>query len=483
MMRTLFAAMCTLALSMTGSAAAQDSGHGGGETGCGDLFGDLVHVKRVGTGQPILEMRWIEYPMGVYGWGFCPIPVDPGGAEVGFVPLSCDAANPLAVIEVDYFGRLSAGRTKERNIRMHFDEVISTIKDPAVTKVERDQVGRLRLTYTTTDPVTGAATTTLKVIDSPQENLALYRRVMAYGHIQTDPLEVDTSFHGDPALGVQYHPALTKADYAKFDGVADELLLPGGGTDCFDATGYGDVALDACGAPLEVSSEDFMIATGFLGGAADKTGKITVDLVQYMNRILKIPAGSGESAAALNTLPAIVRLCDASGVQQIGEGEPPPLSDEGTPLPWPTDPSPLECGEYEVGAEFLAMLATMRSLGHMVTLPVGWVPQPEKDALLMKNIDAEIAKVMERFVDFGHVEQYVRASWFPSTVTVIKPARNNTWVLASGVSIKSYLDYKNGPLSGDNIAGFISAATDSVRAVEFVHNYEVPDDLAPGWRW
>lgn len=482
MKRIVFAAICTAALTTSGSAVAQDSSHGGQDSGCGDLFGDLVHVKRSATGQPIVEMRWIEYPMGVYGWGFCPIPVDANNAEIGFLPFSCDAADPLAVVEVDYFGRLSGGRTKQRNIRMHFDEVISTIKDPEVTKVSRDPAGRMQLTYTVTDPITSVVATTVKVIDSPQENMALYRRVMAYGHIQTDPLEVDTSFHGDPALGVQYHPALEKADYAKFDPVMSDLLLPAGGAACFGAAGYGTVPVSACSAPLEVGSEDFVISAGFLGGAADKSGKITVDLTQYLNRILKIPSGAPEAAAALNTLPTIVRFCDANGVQQIADGASPPLSDEGTPLPWPVDPSPLDCGEYDVNPEFLAWLAALQTSGQMVTLPAEWVSQPEKEALLLEKIASQVATAKERFIDFGHVEPYVRATWFPYSTTVIKPVKTTTWSLTT-VLVKSYLDYKNGPLGGEGLQGFISVATDSLRAVEFVHNYAVPDNLAPGWRW
>lgn len=488
MTRIVKVVLCGLAVAIATPSAAQESGHGGGETGHGDLFGDLVHVKRWvtdegETGRPILEMRWIEYPQGVYGWGFCPIPIDVNGAEIGFAPFSCEVAVAGAAIEVDYFGRLSAGRTKERNTRMHFDEVISTIKDPAVTKVDRDPAGRLRLTFTST--VDGVVTNTFKVIDSPQENLALYRRVMVYGHLQTDPLEEDTSFHGDPALGTVFHPALTPADYEKFDRVVGELLLKRGGAACFLGTGYGDVPLSACSAPEEVGSEDFMLATGFLGGAADKHGKITVDLVQYMNRILKIAAGSAEWAAALETVPPVIRFCDQNGVPQITADTPIPLGDEGAPLPWPVVIAPLECGLYdaEADATFLTTLNAMRTAGQWVTLPAGWQSQPEKDALVVKNIDAEFTKLNERFVDFGKVEPYVRAAWFPSPVTVIKPLDATTWTLASGVSMTSYLDYKNGPLGGENITGFVSAATDGVRAVEFVHEYEVPAVLAPGWSW
>ncbi len=55
-----------------------------------------------------------------------------------------------------------------------------------------------------------------------------------------------------------------------------------------------------------------MSAGAALGGAANKTGKITVDLVQYMNRILKITKKTEASEATLDWLPAKVRDCWSS---------------------------------------------------------------------------------------------------------------------------------------------------------------------------
>ena len=168
--------------------AAQHGGEGGGESGggCGDVFGDLIHVKRDAvTGQPILAQRWIDLPKELpYGWGYCPIAVDKNGLEIPFVALSCDPVDPTgtAVVPVDYFGRLSGGRTKERNSRMHFNEVISNIK--MAGGVRLDETGRLQLGYTCTSNTQCAE---WGVIDSPMENMALYTRLMKYGHFQTDP--------------------------------------------------------------------------------------------------------------------------------------------------------------------------------------------------------------------------------------------------------------------------------------------------------
>jgi hypothetical protein len=118
------AALCALLLGGAPVVAQSD--------GTGDVFGDLIHILRdPGTGQPILAQRWVELPGPVtgYGWGYCPIPVSTAGDELAFIPYTCDPLDPTAVVDVDYFGRLNASRTRERVNRMHFDEVITTIKD------------------------------------------------------------------------------------------------------------------------------------------------------------------------------------------------------------------------------------------------------------------------------------------------------------------------------------------------------------------
>ena len=104
----------------------QDHGSGGGGGGgCGDVYGDLIHILRDElTGQPILAQRWIELPAEDedYGWGYCPIAVyGETKEEIPFLPYTCDI-DPYYlefVEEVNYFGRLNGGRTKERNHREH----------------------------------------------------------------------------------------------------------------------------------------------------------------------------------------------------------------------------------------------------------------------------------------------------------------------------------------------------------------------------
>lgn len=408
-------------------ALAQGHGGGGGGAGCGDVFGDLIHIKRApGTGQPILQKRWIEYPQDTYGWGYCPIPVGVDGQELPFADLSCDPLDPAAVVEVDYFGRLSGGRTKERNQRMHFDEVISSIKTSGAVK--QDETGRLMLGYDcTSNPGGQVGCDTWAVVDSPMESLGLYARLLRYGHLQTDPLEVDTWAHGDPEAGTQYHPALGPEDWGKLAGSLRHLL-PGSGwaqpAHCFGEAYLGGFN-PACARPEALASRDTVRAASFLAGAADKTGKITVDLVQYMNRILKIALDTEASQATVDTLPALVRDCGPDPDQQITDVALCPVAEAPAGLPAPAN---------------------------------------------------------ELFLDFSRTS-YERAESRDGTLLVIRPAGAGLWQEVDGVPVAAWLDFVNGPspTAVQGVDGFVAAASDALRSIEFVHNYAIPDDL--GWNF
>lgn len=298
--RLLVAAIgISLTLSLGTTPRAQGTGHSGGSH-VGDVFGDLIHIKRdPSTGQPILQKRWVALPNDQFGYDYCPIPIDAIGFEIPFLDLTCDPDPQFAnaVVAVDYFGRLSGGRTQERNLRMHFDEAIRGIQ--SAETVTLDEASRLRLG---TDCTSVGVCASWRSIDSPQENLALYRWVMKYGHIQTDPAEVDTAMGGDPAAGTQYHPALSGSDWAKFMSPVTDLLPRSSAGQCFSG-GFNA----ACAAPQALTSIDFFLAGALLSGAADKTGRMTPDLVQYMNRILKITEDTPETLKTVNTLPALIR--------------------------------------------------------------------------------------------------------------------------------------------------------------------------------
>lgn len=479
---------------LVGPLAAQD--HGGGGAGCGDVFGDLIHVLRdENTGQPILERRFVELPKEIpgYGWGYCAVGLTPAGEEIPFLPFSCDldldpdgdGVDELVTVALDYFGRLSGGRTKEKNHRMHLNEVISNIKMAGAVKTE-PATGRLMMGYEC-EPNYGGnfRCQEWSVVDSPMESMALYTRLMKYGHLQTDPQELDVWVQGDPKVVPEFHPALDPDDWAKFHRSLQHLL-PGGGNPraCFtddyptlgngvydapeayvDANGSGAYELGepfddanangvrdigdsfdpACAGPESLRDRDFSRAATFLGAAANKSGLITVDLVQYLNRILKISLATHTTAATPDTLPALVRDCEDPGVSY----EPPNEVD-----PSPMDPPYLEtCQIYEADSA-------------------------------LENYEI-FPDVRERFVDFGALDRdpYVRSEWREEAyveLILFDPGEEEptVWYLTPEVSVLSWLEFANGPEQSHwNIEGFVEAASDALRAIEFVHNYAVPDYL------
>jgi hypothetical protein len=445
MRKGLLCLVAGLAIVMVPPSPAVAQGHGGGGGGgggCGDVFGDLIHIKRDAvTGQPILAQRWIEMPKEIpgYGWGYCPIAVDAEGIELGFAPLSCDVAEEdlERVEEVDYFGRLNGGRTKERNHRMHFNEVVSSIK--AAEGVGMDETGRLALGYGCTANSVGRVLRCDEwaVIDSPMESMALYTRLMKYGHFQTDPMEVDQWAHGDPALGTQYHPALGPEDWLKFTRGVRHLLPGNGNAACFDEALEGGFVSD-CAAPRRLRKRDFVAAAAYLAGAANKTGKITVDLVQYVNRILKITLTTEATVSTLYTLPTKVRAC---AVEDGWVGDP-EAEDQDEP------PYTVDCTVDDA--------------------------DPGID-----NYDL-FPEVQELFVDFARAS-YDREQHRNHDLHVIAPASPLLWEETDSVPLLEWLRFVNGgDLEGiENVDAFVAAASDSLRSIEFVHNYEVPEDL--GW--
>lgn len=490
-------------------------GGGGGGGGCGDVFGDLIHILRyvdeggTATGQPVLAQRWVELPREEpgYGWGYCPVAVysDADGdlQEIPFVPYTCDLDPDYLelVEEVDYFGRLNGGRTKERNHRMHLDEVIANIK--AGDLVKRDPAGRLMIGFDCAavgqEPCGEWAT-----VDSPMASMALYTRLMKYGHLATDPYEIDTWAMGDPKLPTQFHPALAEQDWPKFHSSL-EHLLPGDGADpggCWDYSDFesftdldgdglwdaaepfididkdgefdccyprpepftdldGDGQWDAaepfddsnengvpdefsflCAGPEELGNKDFMSAASFLAAAANKTGKVTDHLVQYLNRILKITIDTPHTVATLATLPALYRDCWDSSDDPV---DPP---EEGDPVEGVEDPPYLP-------AEDCVIVAA--------------------DPIATPNYEL-FTDVQELFVDYSDLDDYEREA-DGEQVEIIVGTSKTTWSLFSSPLV-DWIAFVNGTdVATENIRGFVDAASDALRSIEYIHNYAVPEDL------
>jgi len=510
-------------------------GGGGGGGGCGDVFGDLIHILRNDQGQPILAQRWVELPAEVpgYGWGYCPVAIDADGNELPFVPYSCDI-DPLYVDdvqEVNYFGRLNGGRTKERNNRMHLDEVISNIK--AAHMVKTDPAGRLMLGYDCTETEEGSGIYTApcdewSTIDSPMEHMGLYARIIKYGHLATDPYEIDTWAHGDPKAGIQFHVALGPEDWPKFH-MSLRHLLPHDGEDpeaCWeespetfvDADGdqvwfagepffdmdddcerdenepFNDLDFDeefdaaeeiiadngncvfdefkfVCAGPEELSNRDFVSGAISLASAANKTGMITKDLIQYFNRILRVAKKTEHTVAPINTLPALYRDC--------WDGADPDFGEE----------APEADLDYLTGDDCAIVEADIPKK------TIGGVENPDYcvEGTLNHCLYPDIE---ERFVDFDALDDYEReadnmvliinpsaTSWeFPvaSPALAVESDISPIWEVTpnEGINLVTWMEAVNGdvyPTSG--IDGFRAAASDILRTIEFIHNYSVPEIL------
>jgi len=432
----------------------------------GDVFGDLMHILRyeyydedleeyVPTGQPIFAQRWVEMPAELpgYGWGYCAIGVDEFGAEIFFLPYSCDldvGDDPelSPVVEVDYFGRLNASRVQERNMRMHFNETITNIKQAGQLRL--DPTGRLELGFeselNTGDPlcfVGGPEGQCLwSTIDSPMENMALYRRMMKYGHLSTDPMEEDLWWHGDPATDPLeiVHPALDKDDFAKFDAAGLGSMLPAMYLGCFDEDNYGA----SCANPEYLTPEDFNTSAIFLGASAGKHGIITDHLVQYLNRFLRITQTTLFAASTKATLPAMYRDCY--------DGDDPWKENEEAPKDYP--------------------------LGY--DLSYGTCEIKEVDSSTPNYLD--FPNIQELFVDFG-VSAYVRNTvWSGARAKLALETTAGllvtSWDYNSNVSLLEWIKVPNPNVpTVTNIDNFVDSSSDALRVIEYTHNYEVPENL------
>jgi hypothetical protein len=394
-----------------------------------------------------------------YGWGYCQIPIseylvvtdplDPeygnyildaelnpieGETELPFAPYSCDV-DPLfaeMTVEVDYFGRLNASRTQERNQRMHFDETISNIK-----QAERLKLGpgfRLMMGYECVE----FGDCLWSTVDSPMENMAMYRRMMKYGHLSTSPTELDLWWHGDPALPTPYHPALDAEDFQKLRDAGLHNLLPAG--NCFN----GDEYISSCADPESLSLEDFDSAAKLLGASGGKEGRYTVHLVQYLNRFLRITQTTEFADSTPDVLVARYRDCWPDGwTNPWTQGEEPP---EG----------------YDLETELVYGDCTISDV------------QPG-----IPNYD-DFSNVQELFMDFGFSAYHRENNWDNDTAKadVILESSSISWLLNQSTPLIEWIPIPNPATpSPANARNFADAAEDAGRAIEYIHNYEVPDDL------
>lgn len=198
-------------------------GSKGSDTRKGDSYGDLYVILRNDNGDPIL-VKWVDGQQVVYpgtgsteGWY-----VQPLDASGNPIPLD-EEGHPVdesKVVEVD-LGRLNLARAPEKVLEHSLVEALSKLS--SATTVTLDPAGRLVV-----DGVT---------IDSPLENLALFKAIVS-----------------TPAVdGV-----ITLTATATVDGNTVTYSFP--------------ISVEQAG----------LVAASAIAAAADKTGTLTVDEVMYI---------------------------------------------------------------------------------------------------------------------------------------------------------------------------------------------------------
>ena len=463
------------------------NGNGGGNTpppvlvDYGDVFGDLIHILRDElTGQPIFAQRWVEMPEALpgYGWGYCSIGVDANGVEIPFAPYSCELAPvlPEDVIEVDYFGRLNASRVQERNQRMHFNETITNIRQ--AVRLRLDPTGRFELGFVDPETAEGDPICELDAnehlcvwatVDSPMENMALYQRMMKYGHLATDPEEIDLWWHGDPALPTPFYPALDADDFEKFKYAGLDHMLPANDS-CFGRTF--DIT---CAEPEPLTFEDFNSSAELLGAAAGKHNFITVDLVQYLNRFLLITHSTDFAAATLDTLPAMYRDCwPDTNDDPWTEGEEPPYDVDLT-----VDLEYGDCFIAEVDSsipnygDFTNVQEFFMNFGQSAYVRSG-------DGGVWDERTATVAleAIIPGATDLDSTTPTIQADPGGSGIESDPGAISDIWLTVDAEPLLTWIVIPNPEVPAEmDIHNFVDAASDALRAIEYYHNYEVPENL------
>lgn len=171
------------------------------------------------------------------------IPLDP---ECKIPDVYADSWGTL-VMETDS-GRYNMARSPQDVLDASYEEVLATIN--RALSLSLDPAGRLVLELESVDE-SGASSTYLKTIDAPLENLALYQRVMKNGCLAA----------------------------------TDNVVLSPGSLSLLDGSGLGHLV---CGDDTAPDKDDFLRAASFLAGGGDKTGRINVDLLIYLNNRLEV---------------------------------------------------------------------------------------------------------------------------------------------------------------------------------------------------
>jgi len=253
---------------------------GGGKPDSPDLYGDMVIIDRDINGVPITTLglgpkdEWMQVPQPIMlgPKTDCPLvfsELEPVGADSIYQFLGIDARYvPLVDGEIPEayaacsteaeFGRLSSVRSPELVIDHALEEMVTTLSkvDQAGEYITLDEAGRLVAYTQSTDPETGLPILVSKTIDAPMENMAAFQRILETGELYHENVLAGAM------IDLPVHPA--------GQGPAGNLLHR---------------------------------VAAMLGTAADKYGRIDLDVVVYTVQILGVAADMSADAQQLFGMP------------------------------------------------------------------------------------------------------------------------------------------------------------------------------------
>jgi len=323
--------------------------------------------------------------------------------------VECELTEEMAdwVMTVD-FGRLNMGRAPAHVIAHGFDEAVNKMN--VATEIALDPAGRLVLTF---------EDGSVKTIDAPKENLALYIEMMTDGDWYTEdttPIVMGTppDDMGPPegdGPSTEPRPVLN-------DSAFEHLKHLG-------FTNLGDPYDGVIGAG-DLNNQELLLAASLLAAAADKTGSISLDKVVYINFIY--------------------------GINQLGT-----LTDGK-----PDGRTYFDFSDFTYGRS-----GTYGSRSSGGCDP-GWI------WVLQPDLDAAGDQILNHF----EVQCMDILGYDPDT----NPKYNSVHFWNMEEVYTTVFDENGDPLQYDfvsNVRGFTQAADDALQVLEYIHNYKVPEVLYP----
>jgi hypothetical protein len=345
------------------------------------------------------------------------------------------------------FGRLNLGRAPDAVLDHAFDEAINNLNNAKSIAV--DASGRLLLTtdiydefLTNPDGTPVYIETVTKAIDSALENLALYIKLMKDGNLITPADErgaIDRSIRGGIPLWklLELEDGPSKSlrptiDIAKMQEFGLGNLVDASNITTYwttrDAEGNLIVSLEACEGCEESHGittksandmsvgDDFVFSATFVASAADKTGRMTMDKVVYLNSILGINLVVGYSEYDENGDPV--------------DGA---ISYSKNPVYF----------NYATNMNPYNRLSTFTNRGNKVTEPGGGNPA---------TYDGNVTVLVE--------DPATPGTWVQTDMPIFEN------VFGDGTTGQDY--------TGTDISGFTAMSDDNLQTIGYIHTYQIP---------